>query len=82
MSYMNDTRSGHLDNNRKVNFKKMTDEMRSNGKAMDLEKRLLWVRYTKALKENIEKVLEFDLLITSEVVKLAFNFLAILASWM
>jgi integrase len=40
--------------------KKMMGEMRANDKAKDFETKLQRVRNTKTIKENIEKVLEFD----------------------
>lgn len=62
MSYIKDTHthSGHFDNNREVKLKKVMSEMRPDNKAKDLEKKLQRIKNTKTLKENIEKVLEFD----------------------
>lgn len=62
MTYMKDTliRARHLDSTMKTKLKKMMDEMRPNNRAKDLETKLKRVNNTRTLKENIEKVLEFD----------------------
>ena len=55
-----DIRAGCVENSLKTRVKKMMKEIRADNKIDHLETKLQRVKNTKTLKENIEKVLEFD----------------------
>jgi len=62
MPHVKDTciRAGHYDSSRKSKLKKIMGEIRANNKAKEFETKLQRLRNTRTIKENIEKVLEFD----------------------
>jgi len=62
MPYMKDTliRPRHFDSSMETKLKKVMDEMRPSNKVKDFEAKLYRVKNTETLKENIQKVLEFD----------------------